>query len=36
LSVCRSIVTAHEGRLWAENNTDDGATFYLWLPQAAP
>ena len=36
LSVCRSIVTAHEGRLWAENNTDAGATFFLWLPQPAP
>jgi two-component system sensor kinase FixL len=36
LSVCRSIVTAHEGRLWAENNQDGGATFYVWLPQAAP
>ena len=36
LAVCRSIVTSHEGRLWAENNTDAGATFYLWLPQPAP
>jgi two-component system, LuxR family, sensor kinase FixL len=36
LSVCRSIVTAHEGRLWAENNTDAGSTFYLWLPAASP
>jgi two-component system, LuxR family, sensor kinase FixL len=35
LSVCRSIVTAHEGRLWAENNNGVGATFYMWLPPAA-
>jgi two-component system, LuxR family, sensor kinase FixL len=32
LSICRSIVTAHEGRLWAENNLDRGSTFYVTLP----
>src|SRR5208283_2517692 len=32
LSISRSIVEAHKGRLWAENNPDQGATFYFTLP----
>jgi signal transduction histidine kinase len=33
LAVSRSIVEAHGGRLWAENNPDgDGATFNVALP----
>jgi signal transduction histidine kinase len=32
LAIGRSIVTAHGGHLWAENNTPQGATFHLVLP----
>jgi len=32
LSVCRSIITAHGGKLWAAHNPDRGATFHFSLP----
>jgi PAS domain S-box-containing protein len=32
LSVCQSIIRAHRGRLWASNNEDRGATFWIALP----
>jgi signal transduction histidine kinase len=34
LSVCRSIVRAHGGRIWAENNQGRGASFHFSLPAA--
>ena len=33
LSISRTIIEAHGGRLWAENNPDRGATFYFTMPE---
>ena len=35
LSISRSIIEAHGGRIWAENNRDAGATFHVDLAVAA-
>jgi signal transduction histidine kinase len=35
LSICRSIIEAHEGRLWVAGNTPRGAVFQFILPAAA-
>lgn len=32
LTICRTIVAAHHGRLWAANNADRGARFCFTLP----
>jgi len=32
LSISRSIIEAHGGRVWAGNNSDHGATFCFTLP----
>jgi signal transduction histidine kinase len=34
LSICRSIVDAHGGRLWADANEPRGAVFQFTLPAA--
>jgi len=34
LSLCRAIIEAHGGKLWAENQPDGGATFYFTVPIA--
>jgi len=34
LSICRSIIHAHGGRLWAEANEPRGAIFQFTLPAA--
>jgi signal transduction histidine kinase len=35
LSVCRTIIAAHRGKLWAINNAERGATFHFTLPKDA-
>ena len=34
LAICRTIINAHKGRLWATNNADCGSTFYFKLPSS--
>lgn len=32
LSICRSVVEAHGGRIWHEANSECGCTFHITLP----
>ncbi|MEN6464185.1 MAG: PAS domain S-box protein [Syntrophaceae bacterium] len=32
LSICYGIITDHNGRIWADNNEDGGASFFIELP----
>lgn len=36
LTICRAIVEAHGGRIWAEANPAGGVSFRFTLPQSAP
>jgi PAS domain S-box-containing protein len=36
LSIARSIIEAHGGRIWCENNASGGATFHIVLPRSEP
>ncbi|HEX8266073.1 MAG TPA: PAS domain-containing protein [Pyrinomonadaceae bacterium] len=36
LAICRSIIEAHEGRIWAANNETGGAVFAFTLPVQPP
>jgi signal transduction histidine kinase len=36
LSIARTIIQAHQGRIWAENHAEGGAVFHLSLPLAIP
>ena len=35
LSIARTIILAHKGKIWAENQSDGGAAFHFTLPLAA-
>jgi signal transduction histidine kinase len=32
LPICRTILNAHKGQIWAVNNANCGASFYFTLP----
>jgi C4-dicarboxylate-specific signal transduction histidine kinase len=36
LTICRALITAQGGKLWAENNRDGGASFHFKLPANVP
>jgi two-component system, LuxR family, sensor kinase FixL len=34
LAICRAVIVAHQGRLWAANRSDRGAAFHFTVPLA--
>lgn len=36
LTICHEIISAHYGKIWAENNKDGGATFNISIPITQP
>jgi two-component system sensor kinase FixL len=36
LTICRSMIEAHGGKLWADRETPEGAVLRFTLPPAAP
>lgn len=36
LSICRTIVEAHDGKIWLESHDGRGTTFHFTLPRGAP
>ncbi len=36
LAICRTIIEAHDGRMWAENRIEGGARFVFTLPVGFP
>jgi PAS domain S-box-containing protein len=36
LAICRSLIEAHDGRLWASSGVDHGAVFNILLPAIGP
>ena len=32
LAICHEIISAHHGKIWAQNNSESGATFSFFLP----
>jgi two-component system sensor histidine kinase KdpD len=36
LTICKGVVTAHGGRIWAKNREGGGAAFHFTLPAGAP